>query len=515
MTKTRAGIYVRISNDREQLRMGVERQLQDTRRICEDEGWIVVGPYEDNDKTAADPNKPRLEYDRMMRDIRAGKIDVVVVAVSDRLHRQPAELEQFIADATTAGMTRLRTDRRREYDLADYEDVRDMRKEVIDAAYEVARLRSRVRRGMKGLAASGKFNGGGRPYGYRVVTKEQAKITGGEAGLYVDESEAFYVRDATERVLAGETLYSIQQDWKKNEVPSARGNPVWSITSLRKMLVSPCIVAKRQYLGEIIGDAQWPALVDYEDWQRVVAILTDPSRKQVKASRKYPLRGVLRCANCEGHPLLEVVCAKKQRGYGCPKLRGGCGLHINADRVEEHVYRLVLPMADNPAVSDAIRSAEASNADEMAAIIASNSADTTKLAEIADMFMNGELDRATYAKMKTTLEERIDGRQTQLAGMRGQSALDRLGGQVVENWDEMSPDDKRMVLFAMIESVHIAKATRKGAAFDTGRVRIMWRYDAIKKVALADGVARTGGGSIIIRPDWKVRTNPDGTVSVV
>jgi len=193
LPETRAAIYVRISDDRETLRLGVERQLKDCRRICDEEGWTQVGPYEDNSKTAADPTKDRPDYDRMMRDIRAGKIDVVVVAVSDRLHRQPAELEQFIADAKAAGMTRLRTDRSREYDLRDYDAIRDMRKEVIDAAYEVDRLSYRIKRAMLDIAERGGWNGGMRPFGYQAVDKQ----------LVVDEFEAPLIREAAQRILQG------------------------------------------------------------------------------------------------------------------------------------------------------------------------------------------------------------------------------------------------------------------------------------------------------------------------
>ena len=38
----------------------------------------------------------RPDYARMLTDIRAGRIDAVVVAQLDRLHRRPIELEEFI-----------------------------------------------------------------------------------------------------------------------------------------------------------------------------------------------------------------------------------------------------------------------------------------------------------------------------------------------------------------------------------------------------------------------------------
>jgi site-specific DNA recombinase len=152
----------------------------------------------------------------MMRDIRAGKIDVVVVAIADRLRRQPMELEKFIVAAKKVDMTRLRTDRSREYDLTDYDAIQDMRKEVIDAAYEVDRLRYGVTRGMRGLAEKGVWSGGARPNGYE------------SDGMTVRESGAFYIREAVTRIPAGGSLYSLQRDWA-DKVPTSHGNCLWSI----------------------------------------------------------------------------------------------------------------------------------------------------------------------------------------------------------------------------------------------------------------------------------------------
>src|SRR5664279_407923 len=100
---TRAACYCRISSDREKTALGVERQKKTTTQVCIDNRWDIVDMYVDNDKTAADPSKPRDEYDRLMRDVKAGKIDVVVVAREDRLHRQPGELEAFVDACKSAG----------------------------------------------------------------------------------------------------------------------------------------------------------------------------------------------------------------------------------------------------------------------------------------------------------------------------------------------------------------------------------------------------------------------------
>jgi DNA invertase Pin-like site-specific DNA recombinase len=48
----RAGIYARISDDREQTQLGVNRQVADCEQRAEERGWEVVECYIDNDLSA-------------------------------------------------------------------------------------------------------------------------------------------------------------------------------------------------------------------------------------------------------------------------------------------------------------------------------------------------------------------------------------------------------------------------------------------------------------------------------
>ncbi|HEX2625607.1 MAG TPA: recombinase family protein, partial [Candidatus Limnocylindrales bacterium] len=79
----RAAIYARISNDPEGDRLGVNRQVEDCRKEAERRGWPVVDLYVDDDKSAWS-GKVRPEYQRMVADIDARKIDAVLFWHPDR-----------------------------------------------------------------------------------------------------------------------------------------------------------------------------------------------------------------------------------------------------------------------------------------------------------------------------------------------------------------------------------------------------------------------------------------------
>src|SRR3954454_20195704 len=88
-------IYVRISDDRVGAGLGVARQEADCRQRAEELSWPVVDVYCDNDLSAYS-GRPRPEYRRLLRDLEASRADVVLAWHTDRLHRSPRELEEFI-----------------------------------------------------------------------------------------------------------------------------------------------------------------------------------------------------------------------------------------------------------------------------------------------------------------------------------------------------------------------------------------------------------------------------------
>ena len=473
-TRTNAAVYVRISSDPRQRRLGVDRQLEDCRDICEREGWQIVGPYEDNDKTAADPNKPRPAYDAMMADIRAGKIDVVVVSISDRLHREPSELENFMKAARATGMIRVRTDRRHnEYNLSDSRDRKDLRDEVNDAKYETDRISDRTKKAMLARARKGLPTGGGRAFGY-----EKDKLA-------INKPEAVLIREAAERILEGISLRAVTKDWNDRGIRSTKGN-VFYDTQVKSILTSPRVAGLREHQGEIVGKAMWKPILDEAKWQQVCTILQDPARRQPRASQSYPLRGIAKCALCG--QFLHANPRSEGRRYRCRKEGNiGCGgVSINADQFERFVFDLILPMADSPDLRDVLRGEEEGGAEKARQLVLANAEDDKVLSELSDMLGDGEIDRKNYQKQSLRLRERIEGRDTELASLRGRTALSRLGGDVQSGWQDMSADDKRSILLSIVDRIEVGKATNPGSHnFDPDRLKVVFRYEAIYKIANA------------------------------
>lgn len=317
----RAAVYCRISEDPRGSKLGVERQEVDCRRLIETKGWTVADVYVDNDVSAT-TGRHRPAYARMLDDIKAGIIDAVVVWDQDRLVRHPKELEHFFEVCDAAGVTRLASVGG-DVDLATGEGILVARIKGAVAAEEVRKLRARITRKARELAEAGKSSGGGtRPFGYEADFRT------------VRESEAALIREAVDRILAGDAVRGLLTDWTRRGVQTVQGGP-WHPNTIRRLLISWRIAGVRAVNvhatdgGTPVTTAEWPAIVSREKLEAVRAILLDPARNKVgDRARRYPLRGYLRCGLCgatlvsrpRGDGARRYLCAKGPGYVGCNRI---------------------------------------------------------------------------------------------------------------------------------------------------------------------------------------------------
>src|SRR4051794_15877475 len=89
-------VYARQSLDRTGAGLAIARQVKECRELAEKIGLrgepIIYG---DNDVSASS-GKPRPEYVRLLAALRAGRHSALLAWHTDRLHRRPIELEEFI-----------------------------------------------------------------------------------------------------------------------------------------------------------------------------------------------------------------------------------------------------------------------------------------------------------------------------------------------------------------------------------------------------------------------------------
>jgi DNA invertase Pin-like site-specific DNA recombinase len=97
----RVALYLRISTKNGQT---VDNQRQAlTEAIGRRKGWVIVDEFADKGLSGAKGRDKRPEFDRLLKDVVRGKIDVVAAWSVDRLGRSLQDLVGFLGELNAAG----------------------------------------------------------------------------------------------------------------------------------------------------------------------------------------------------------------------------------------------------------------------------------------------------------------------------------------------------------------------------------------------------------------------------
>lgn len=483
----RAGIYVRISDDREGAGLGVERQEEDCRRLAESLGWRVVDVYCDNDISAYS-GKRRPDYERLMEDIASEHIDAILAWHADRLHRSPKELESFI-DQVEAHQVEIHTVKGGHVNLSTPEGRLMARQLGLIARYESEHKSDRIKRKVEQLISEGKIhNGGVRPYGFdRHYAGEgpRRKILGDT----VNEEEAANIRQWARRALEGEGLYSIVGSINDAGILTSTGRP-WSMQSLRHLLISGRIAGLKEHHRQVIGKAEWDPIITLEQHRALRTLLERPERFSggLRGARKFPWTGLVVC-DCrlgqldeEGNqlPLLKMKPAKSSDAkrypiYQCKsKKAGGCGgRSIKMADMADHVISLLCAVLEGIEASGGDP-----EADERHKVLEDRLLGyERRKEELREEFAEGEYSPKEYRQTLALIDSKMDEVSGELAGLGVKTRLDLTAAELRQRWND--PDwplaRQRATLMAYISEIRISPATRPYSIFNPDRIDIVWR----------------------------------------
>jgi site-specific DNA recombinase len=461
----KAAIYCRISDDREGSGLGVTRQEADCRALAQARGWTVTRVYVDNDISAYS-GKPRPPYKQLLSAMREKEFEAVISWHTDRLHRSPIELEEFISVCEGSNI-RIETAQAGQIDLSTPSGRMVARMLGSAARYESEHKSERIKRKAREVALAGKAWGGStRPYCY-----ERDRVT-------VIESEAVILRQVVGRFLAGESLMSLAKWLNENETWTVTGGQ-WYVSTLRRVLYAARYSGQREHLGEIVATAVWPAVITVEQSTAMRIKLSDPARRTNRTARRYLLAGLLRCGLC-GEPLVARPRSDGTRRYVCSKERTlkACGhILIKSEDLELFISAAVLKRIEGTNMDEFI--ANRSRADSASSSAQSDaSAAKERQIELANMFVKGEItrpqllagqktsDRIIFEAMKVLAQETKTGVPDSSVGN---------GISLANKWSTLNLDRQRAIIFAVIDSVKISSGENGRRTFDPDRVHPIWR----------------------------------------
>ena len=245
----------------------------------------IVAVYTDIASAYSEKAK-RPEFENALDDLRAGRIDGIIVWKLDRLTRRRSQIRRILMLLEECG-GRLAS-------VVEGIDTADpAKKEITEIALaiyvgaaqsESESISERVRlmqldRARKGLVQKG----GNRPFGHSADWSELVP------------AEVKLLHEAGERVLADEAPFSIARDFTQREVRTTQGLTLWHPETLTRMLRSPRMIGMHEYGGKLYPYNNVPPIFEWETWERICAKL---EHKPAAPSEVRLLSNIALCDIC-------------------------------------------------------------------------------------------------------------------------------------------------------------------------------------------------------------------------
>lgn len=457
-----ACIYCRMSEDREGGGLGIDRQREDCEALAAELGLTVIKVYTDNDLSAYS-GKPRPDYQQMLDDLRAGLYGTVIAWHTDRLHRRPSELEEYI-DVCEPRNVQTRTVKAGALDLTTATGRWQARQLGAMARYEVERMIERQRRARDQKVQRGEWSGGPRPYGWEAD------------GITPVHEEIAVIREMAEAVLAGASIRSLAADLNERGLLTSTGS-AWDGSSLARMLKRPRNAGILQHRGQEAGRSQWDAAIDEPTWRSLRGVLDDPSRIPAASNvRKHLGSGLYLCGAC-GEPLTSFSKGSgKPAKYKCRK--NECVLR-DLVLLDKWVQFHLLKRVKAPDSAELFARREEDGVDVKAAQEELRVA-REKLDELAAEFGAGEIDMQEWRVARSGARARKERAEALLASaVKVNPVAGLIGADDVEaKWAGMDLARQRAVIdWVMTVRVLPARTGRQpgGSYWDPDAVRIEWK----------------------------------------
>lgn len=328
-SRPRAGLYARQSAGNE---FSVAEQDKANTAACRREGWDVAGRYSDLVSASRHTKKKRSDWDRLVADVVAGTIDIVVMRNPSRGDRKLVTWAAFIEQCRERGVLIHAYAHRRTYDPRIANDRKNLLSDGVEADHSSEEKSELVRSGIAEAAANGKQHGGSG-YGFtRHYDKHNRKVF-----TEVPNDDVPVVREIIERCAREEPLRHIINDLNARGIPSPKGGQ-WTSRVVKAIAMHPRYVGKRLHQGEL-HTAEWAAIVDEDVFNRAVGVLTAPNRRgSAPASKKY-LLSYLTSAPCGGLLNAQPELKHRPARYRCNE--DGC-TSIRAEDLDLFITDIIL-----------------------------------------------------------------------------------------------------------------------------------------------------------------------------
>lgn len=457
---TKVGIYLRVSTE-EQAKEGfsINAQKEKLSSYANINDWEIVDFYIENGVSAKNL-KDRPEVNRLINDIKDGKINNVLIYKLDRLTRSVKDLITLIElfeehNCTFSSLTEK---------LETGNAVGRMFVKIIGifAEFERENLAERVSLGYEQKTREGNYTNTNGVNGFDYIV--------GKGDLVVNEQEKEIVNKIYSMYLEGTSMLKIAKTFNSEQIPSKRGG-YWSQSTIKSILTNPLYIGKIRYgvnkkiqnkAFQVNGEQE--SLIDKDTFKRVQELI---SKRKHYNSKKYPsenayFSSVLRCYKCGSkfHPKQQKQNDKYYITYYCNnKQINKCNSSgISHTKVlkafEEYISNITL---DN---SIEIKPNTDNKKQEEKLIRELDSIDK-KRKRLQMLFIDEQINNSDYQEMITQLEkDRNKINENIKLISSGQEKIDyndikNIITNVKKNWDYLDENERNMFMNQFIKYINI------------------------------------------------------------
>lgn len=262
--KKKVYIYTRVSTAMQIDRYSLDTQKSRMKAFAEFNDYEIVGEYEDAGKSGKSI-EGRLEFNRMMEDIKSGQdgVSYVLVFKLSRFGRNAADVLSTLQVMQDFGVNLICV----EDGIDSSKDAGKLMISVLSAVAEIERENIRVQtmEGRIQKAREGKWNGGFAPYGYSLekgqllINEEEAKAIRVIFDQYVHTDMG---ANGLAKYLENHGIHKIQRQNGKN--------PLFDASLIRRILKNPVYCGKiaygRRRTEKVHGTRNDYKLVEQDDY---------------------------------------------------------------------------------------------------------------------------------------------------------------------------------------------------------------------------------------------------------
>lgn len=328
--KIKVYLYTRVSTSIQIEGYSLEAQKSRMKAFAIYNDYEIVGEYEDAGKSGKSI-EGRIQFNRMMEDIKSGKdgVSFVLVFKLSRFARNAADVLSTLQIMQDYGVNLICV----EDGIDSSKDAGKLMISVLSAVAEIERenIRIQTMEGRIQKAREGKWNGGFAPYGYKL---EDGK-------LFINEEEAVAIRTIFDQyvntTIGANGISKYLENHGIRKIPRQNGkNPVYNgkiafgRRTLEKVHGTRNEYKQVEQDEYLISEGIHEAIVSDEVWQAAQVKLKSQAKKyehvnKGKDTRTHLLSGIVKCPIC-GVGMFGNKCIKKKKDgtkykdfyyYGC------------------------------------------------------------------------------------------------------------------------------------------------------------------------------------------------------